>query len=169
MTLEVSTTNARTVKALALFARCHEWTKGHLKDGRPFFAIPGSAGHIWWADNRSCTCPDFASRGGPCKHVTAVKLWQIAQPAPTRGPRQTSPSGLDDRITLTAEGAAALLELPPIPPIPDEEIDQYAADRGEDTGLCSDVALDGMLAGIKADHAWAREQSRRYAEIFADA
>ena len=42
VTIELSTTDKRYGKALALFARYEEWQTGRTKDGRSFFAIPGS-------------------------------------------------------------------------------------------------------------------------------
>ena len=39
MTIEVSTTDRRDGKALALFARWQDWQQGKTKDGRSFFAI----------------------------------------------------------------------------------------------------------------------------------
>jgi hypothetical protein len=41
MTFEVSTTDKRDGKALALFASWHLWQQGHTTEGRPFFGIPG--------------------------------------------------------------------------------------------------------------------------------
>ena len=66
-------------KALALFARCAAWQTGHTRDGRPFFAIPGSQpGLFHMADARECSCPDFQRAGNLCKHVRAVRLWMAA-------------------------------------------------------------------------------------------
>ena len=85
MVVEVSTTDARSLKALAILATCGTWTKGHTKEGRSFFSIPSASGHIYWTDSRQCTCPDFVQRAPlvaafACKHVLAVRLW-IAQEA----------------------------------------------------------------------------------------
>ena len=84
MTITVSTSDPRSLKALAVLETADCWTKGHRKDdGRPFFAIPGSAGRVYWTDARACTCPDATRRGGTCKHQLAVRLW-IARQADTR-------------------------------------------------------------------------------------
>ena len=80
MVVEVSTSNARSLKALAILATAATWTKGHTKDGRSFFSIPSSSGHIYWTDSRECTCSDFLNRQRTCKHILAVRLW-IAQQA----------------------------------------------------------------------------------------
>ena len=76
MTITVSTSDPRSLKALAILETADRWTRGHRKDdGRPFFVIPGSAGRVYWTDARSCTCPDATGRGATCKHQLAVRLW----------------------------------------------------------------------------------------------
>jgi len=78
MTVTVSSTDKRSVRALAVLTTADRWIKGHRKgDGRPFFAIPGSAGAIYYTDTRDCTCPDHRERRLACKHVLAVRLWKI--------------------------------------------------------------------------------------------
>ncbi len=100
MTITVSTADPRSLKALAVLETADRWTKGHRKDdGRPFFAIPGSAGRVYWTDARACTCPDATRRGVACKHQHAVRLW-IARQADTR-PRRA------ERHYDAAEVAAA--------------------------------------------------------------
>ena len=48
MVVQVSSTDTRSLKALALLAASDRWTKGHRKsDGRPFFVIPGSNGAVY--------------------------------------------------------------------------------------------------------------------------
>jgi len=82
MTVEVSTTDPRSLKALAVLASADRWTKGHRKDdGRSFFVIPGSNGHTYYTDPRDCTCPDARERGVACKHQLAVRLWILGQKA----------------------------------------------------------------------------------------
>ena len=96
MTVTISPDDPRSVRALAVLAQAPTWTKGHTKDGRAFFVIPGSKGRIYWTDTRACTCPDARERGVTCKHQLAVRMWTIQQqataPAPARGP-----------VTATAE------------------------------------------------------------------
>lgn len=133
MVVSVSRTDQRSRKALVLFTQAATWTRGHLKDGTPFFVIPGSQGRVYWTNTRDCTCPDRQERAVDCKHMLAVRLYVLSQPAPTRGPRQTSACGLDDRISLTAEGAAALLAMPAQPAPTDDELDAYALACGEPT------------------------------------
>ena len=79
MTVTIDSTDKRSVRALAVFATADRWVKGHRKsDNRPFFAIPGSAGRIYYADTRDCTCPDCQQRRvEACKHVLAVRLWKL--------------------------------------------------------------------------------------------
>ena len=74
MVVTVSSSDPRSVKALALLAQAHTWTKGHLKDGRAFSVIPGSQGRIYWTDTRDCTCPDRRERQVDCKHMLAVRM-----------------------------------------------------------------------------------------------
>ena len=84
MTVTVSPADPRSVRALAVLRTADRWTKGHTKAGRPFFAIPGSNGHVYWTDTRACTCPDARERGATCKHQLAVRMWKLehdAQPA----------------------------------------------------------------------------------------
>jgi len=90
MTVEVSTTDPRSLKALAILATADRWTKGHRKDdGRSFFVIPSSSGRTYYTDSRDCTCPDARERGVTCKHQFAVRLWILGQKlgaqAPARG------------------------------------------------------------------------------------
>ena len=117
MTIELSTTDKRDGKALALFARCAEWQTGHTKDGRPFFAIPGSeAGLLHMADQRDCSCQDRQRSRNVCKHMRAVRFWMaaFATGAVAPKPRPATPSVLDDAgigdelAVLTPEGAAYL-------------------------------------------------------------
>ena len=90
MTVTISPDDPRSVRALAVLATAPQWTKGHTKDGRAFFVVPGSKGRIYWTDTRACTCPDARERGATCKHQLAVRMWTLAhkgqapasQPAP---------------------------------------------------------------------------------------
>ena len=82
MTVTVSPTDPRSVRALAVLATADRWVKGHRKaDGRAFFTIPGSNGRLYHADTRDCTCPDARERGVTCKHQIATGLWTIRQNA----------------------------------------------------------------------------------------
>jgi len=81
VTIEVSTDNRRSVKALAILATSDRWHRGHRKeDGRPFYAVPssGAATRYYLVDVRACTCPDHASRGVACCHILAVRM-RVAQ------------------------------------------------------------------------------------------
>jgi hypothetical protein len=117
VTIEVSTTDKRDGKALALFARHGEWQQGHTKDGRPFFAVPGSEpGLFHLADQTDCSCPDRRERGVACKHMRAVRLWMAAYQtgAVAPRPRPATPAVVDDSglgdelVILTADGARVL-------------------------------------------------------------
>lgn len=135
MTIELSTTDKRDGRALALFARWEDWQRGKTKDGRSFFAIPGSApGLFHMTDQRACSCPDFQRAGNLCKHVRAVRLWMAAYQtgavAPKRRPTPPTPNVVDDlgigdeRVALTPAGAAFLLAAR-------AESDGYTADQDD--------------------------------------
>ena len=112
MTIELSTTDKRDGKALALFARCAEWQTGHTKDGRPFFAIPGSEpGLLHMTDQRDCSCQDRQRSRNLCKHMRAVRFWMaaFATGAVAPKPRPASPSEADNLVILTPDGAEYLL------------------------------------------------------------
>ena len=93
MTVTISPDDPRSVRALAVLATADRWVKGHTKDGRPFFVVPGSNGRVYWTNTRDCTCPDRRQRDETCKHIRAVRLWTIAhkatapasEPAPVAG------------------------------------------------------------------------------------
>lgn len=113
MTIELSSTDKRDGKALALFARCTEWQTGHTKDGRPFFAIPGSeAGLLHMTDQRDCSCQDRQRSRNVCKHMRAVRLWMAAFATGAVAPKpRPGASAQDDRIALTPDGAAYLASM----------------------------------------------------------
>ena len=77
MTVTVSTTDPRSLKALDVLATFDRWQKGHLKDGnRPFYAVPSSIdpNRLYLVDTRECSCPDFQRRQQCCKHSLAVRM-----------------------------------------------------------------------------------------------
>jgi hypothetical protein len=116
VTIEVSSTDKRDGKALALFARCAEWQHGHTKDGRAFFAIPGSEPNLFhMTDQRDCSCPDRQRAQNLCKHIRAVRLWmaafQTGAVTMKSRPTPTTPTAADDLAVLTPEGAAYLANL----------------------------------------------------------
>lgn len=119
MTIELSSTDRRDGKALALFAHWQDWQQGHTRDGRSFFAVPGSEpGLFHMVDLQDCSCADRQRSRNVCKHIRAVRLWmaayQIGAVAPR--PRPATPAVEDDTgigdelVILTPEGAATLAE-----------------------------------------------------------
>ena len=79
MTIELSTADKRDGKALALFARWQDRQRGMTRDGRSFFAIPGSEpGLLHMADQNDCSCPNRQRSRNVCKHMRAVRLWMAA-------------------------------------------------------------------------------------------
>lgn len=120
MQMTVSTTDKRDGKALALFAQCADWQTGYTKDGRSFFAIPGSErGLFHMADQNDCSCPDRQKRREVCKHMRAIRFWMVAFKAGAVAPkpRPATPDVIDDLgigdelVILTPDGAAYLAEL----------------------------------------------------------
>src|SRR5207248_9479906 len=81
MTIEVSTSDPRSVKALAILADSGQWLKLRTRDGRRFYGVRSQANPemVYAVDCHGCDCPDFlkrleAGRSGPCKHMLAVQL-----------------------------------------------------------------------------------------------
>ena len=76
MVVQVSSTDPRSLKALAILATADRWQRGHTKDGRSFYAVPSqsvpNAYHM--ADCHACTCKDFERRQTECKHRIAARL-----------------------------------------------------------------------------------------------
>jgi len=106
MTIVVSTSDARSLKALALLETADRWQKGHTKDGRSFYAVPSQSGDVLhMVDCRACTCRDFERRQDACKHILAVRL-HVARlkGRPTRRPaRHTA-----EQVAAGSAPAAAL-------------------------------------------------------------
>jgi hypothetical protein len=76
MTIEISSTNPRSIAALALTVRSKGWAKCHLRDGSKFYGVPSRTrpGLVHLTDTASCSCPDFKYRGQACAHILAVRL-----------------------------------------------------------------------------------------------
>ena len=111
MTITVSTTEKCDGKALALFAAWESWQLGKTRDGRPFFAIPGSeAGLFHMADQRDCSCADRQRSRNVCKHMRAVRFWMAAFATGAVAPKPRPGNPEDERVALTPEGAAYLIE-----------------------------------------------------------
>jgi hypothetical protein len=96
VTVTISPTDPRSVRALAVLATADRWVKGHRRsDGLAFFAIPGSNGRVYNTTTRVCTCPDARERGATCKHQLAVRLWMIERKATAGAPAPADdPHGL---------------------------------------------------------------------------
>jgi hypothetical protein len=66
-----------------------------------------------------CSCPDYAKRGGPCKHAIAVRLLQACTRAearravPTPLPQRVYAD--EDRVELTLQGEVYLAQQDPTP------------------------------------------------------
>ena len=95
MTVTLSPSEPRSVKALALLPQARTWTAGHRKaDGRAFLIAPASKpGAVYFVDARGaeCTCPDRqVRRVDACKHMLAARLLLVerGEPAPAPAPKQ---------------------------------------------------------------------------------
>src|SRR5438067_13312200 len=81
VTIEVSTSDPRSVKALAILADSGQWLKLRTRDGRKFYGVRSQASPetVYSVDCHGCDCPDFLKRlefgraSSPCKHVLAVQ------------------------------------------------------------------------------------------------
>lgn len=76
MTITISSSDPRSLKAVEIAATSGQWLKCRGADGSKRYGIPSQsvAGLYYLTDTRACTCPDFQRRGGPCKHIAAVRL-----------------------------------------------------------------------------------------------
>ena len=95
MTVELSPSDPRSVKALALLPQARAWVTGHRKaDGRAFLVAPASKpGAVYFVDARGaeCTCPDRQQRRVTCKHMLAARLLLVERGEPAAAP-QPSPA-----------------------------------------------------------------------------
>jgi len=110
MTVTVSSTDPRAVKALALLAQSSTWTHGRRKcDALPFAIVPGSKpGSTYMVSELGCTCPDANRRGVMCKHQVAYRLWTIQQNA--AGSQPAAPAD-DLGLCTDAELDETMLEI----------------------------------------------------------
>lgn len=93
MTIQISTRDPRSMKALAILETAARWQRGHRKaDGRPFFVIPSASrpGVAYYADARECNCPDAIHRGVTCVHQLAVRLWLAREKSGVTRPARLS-------------------------------------------------------------------------------
>ena len=82
MTITVSTSDPRSVKALAILADSGQWLKLRTRDGRKFYGVrsQSSPETVYSVDCHGCDCPDRVGRlersgsSEPCKHQLAVML-----------------------------------------------------------------------------------------------
>jgi SWIM zinc finger len=76
MTVTISETDPRSIKAIEIAAGAAQWLKCRLADGHKAYGVPSqqTPGQYHVADCRACSCPDFRRRHDACKHVLAVRL-----------------------------------------------------------------------------------------------
>jgi hypothetical protein len=70
-----TTTDPRADRARFIATTAGQWLKCHTVAGKRYGVPSQSQPHRFYlVDTRTCDCPDFQRRGGPCKHVLAVRL-----------------------------------------------------------------------------------------------
>ena len=76
MTIASDPQEQQSLRAVEIASGAGQWLKCRTADGAKRYGIPSQSmvGLYYLADTRSCTCPDFQRRGGPCKHSVAVRL-----------------------------------------------------------------------------------------------
>jgi hypothetical protein len=77
MTITISSTDPRSLKAIEIAAGAGQWLKCRSTDGGKAYGIPSSrdASHVYLVTQTSCTCPDAQRHAGmACKHQLAVRL-----------------------------------------------------------------------------------------------
>ena len=77
MTITISSTDPRSLKAIEIAAGAGQWLKCRGQDGRKAYGVPSqsAAGHYYLTTQTSCTCPDAQRHEGlACKHQLAVRL-----------------------------------------------------------------------------------------------
>ncbi len=71
----MTTSDLRADRARFLATTAGQWLKCHTvagkRDGVPSQSRPD---RFYLVDTHTCDCPDFQRRGGPCKHIAAVRL-----------------------------------------------------------------------------------------------
>ena len=69
------TADPRIDRARFIASTAGQWLKCHTVAGKRY-GVPSQRqpGRFYLADIRTCDCPDFQHRGGPCKHVLAVRM-----------------------------------------------------------------------------------------------
>ena len=74
MTITISASDPHADRARFLAAGAAQWLKCHTPAGKKY-GVPSQSqpGRYFLVDTRTCDCPDFVHRGGPCKHVLAVR------------------------------------------------------------------------------------------------
>jgi hypothetical protein len=93
VTIEISSENPRSIRAIELAAGASSWLKCRTKDGqRKAYGVPSRSkpGVYHLVDNQSCDCQDAQRHPGQaCMHVLAVRLHceltKAQQPKPRRG------------------------------------------------------------------------------------
>jgi len=77
MTIEISSENLRSIKAIQIAASAGQWMKCRTTAGSKAYGIRSSrdANHVYLVTCSTCTCQDAARHPGkPCKHQLAVRL-----------------------------------------------------------------------------------------------
>ena len=72
----MNSSDLRSARAVQIASTAGQWLKCRTSEGSKRYGIPSQSvtGLYYLTDTRTCTCPDFQRRGGPCKHVAAVRI-----------------------------------------------------------------------------------------------
>jgi hypothetical protein len=111
MTIEISSDNPRSIRAIELASGAAQWLKCRTRDGRKVYAVSSrsKSGLYHLVDNQSCDCQDAKRHAGqPCMHVLAVRLdcelvkAQQSKPRVQRSPKPaTAPAPTDRGVVLS--------------------------------------------------------------------
>ena len=71
----MAASDLRPDRARFLATTAGQWLRCHTAAGKRY-GVPSQSqpGRFYLADTRTCDCPDFQRRGGPCKHILAVRV-----------------------------------------------------------------------------------------------
>jgi len=77
--VQLDSNNPRSLRGVALAAQAASWLRIRLADGRTGYGMPSTAdpNHYWLTNDTSCTCPDHRYRQEACRHIFAVRLYEV--------------------------------------------------------------------------------------------
>jgi len=92
--VQLDTTNPRSLRGVALAAQAASWLRIRLADGRTGYGMPSSSdpNHYWLVSDNACTCPDHRFRQVACRHIFAVRLFEVLSGVPVSQPTKRESS-----------------------------------------------------------------------------